>query len=40
MVEQIVRLHKGKIVAESEGVGKGAQFIITLPRQETRPAVS
>ncbi len=33
MVEQIVKLHKGKITAESQGVGKGAQFILTLPNQ-------
>lgn len=33
MVEQVVRFHKGKITAHSDGVGKGAQFTVTLPRQ-------
>lgn len=34
MVDQVVRLHKGKIVAQSEGPGKGAQFIVSLPRKD------
>lgn len=33
MVEQVVRFHKGKITAQSDGVGKGAQFTLSLPRQ-------
>ncbi len=33
MVEQVVRFHKGKIAAQSDGVGKGAQFTLSLPRQ-------
>lgn len=33
MVEQVVRFHKGKITAQSDGLGKGAQFTLTLPRQ-------
>lgn len=33
MVDQVVRLHKGKIVAQSDGPGKGAQFIVSLPRK-------
>jgi signal transduction histidine kinase len=28
---KIVKLHNGKIWAESEGVGKGAKVIIELP---------
>lgn len=34
MVEQIIRLHKGEINAQSDGPGKGAQFILSLPRKE------
>ena len=34
MVKQIVRFHKGRISAHSDGSGKGAQFIISLPRQD------
>lgn len=33
MVEQVVRLHKGRITAQSEGVGKGARFTVSLPRK-------
>ncbi len=33
MVEQVVRFHKGKIAAQSDGIGKGAQFTLSLPRQ-------
>lgn len=33
MVAQAVKFHNGKISAESEGAGKGAQFTIFLPRQ-------
>lgn len=39
MVDQVIRLHKGKIVAQSEGVGKGAQFIISLPRKDPNRGV-
>ncbi len=31
LVQQIARLHHGKVVAESEGAGKGAVFTLTLP---------
>ncbi len=34
LVEQVARFHKGKIAAHSDGVGKGARFILSLPRQE------
>jgi len=34
MVEQVVKFHKGKITAESDGLEKGAQFTLSLPRQE------
>jgi two-component system phosphate regulon sensor histidine kinase PhoR len=34
MVEQMVRLHKGKITAWSDGPGKGATFTVSLPRKE------
>jgi len=33
MVEQVVRLHRGKVTARSDGPGKGAQFTISLPRK-------
>lgn len=33
MVDQVVRLHGGKVVAMSEGLGKGAQFTVSLPRK-------
>jgi two-component system, OmpR family, phosphate regulon sensor histidine kinase PhoR len=33
MVEQVVRFHKGKITAQSDGLGKGAKFTLSLPRQ-------
>lgn len=32
MVDQVVRLHKGKVTAHSDGPGKGSQFIVSLPR--------
>ncbi len=35
MAEQVIRLHKGKISAHSEGEGKGACFTVSLPRQKT-----
>ena len=31
LVQQIARLHHGKVVADSEGDGKGAVFTLTLP---------
>ncbi len=34
MVEQVVRFHKGKITADSDGLGKGAQFTLSLPRKD------
>lgn len=37
MVEQVVRFHKGKITAQSEGLGKGARFTLSLPRQIPEP---
>jgi len=36
MAEQVVRLHKGKITAHSDGRGKGAQFTVSLPRQDEK----
>lgn len=33
LVEQVVKFHKGKITAQSDGYGKGALFTLTLPRQ-------
>ena len=37
MVAQVVKFHKGKITAQSDGTGKGAQFTLSLPRRD--PAV-
>ena len=34
MVQQIARLHKGKVTAASDGLGQGAEFIFSLPRKE------
>ncbi len=34
MVEQVVRFHKGRITAQSDGLGKGAKFTLSLPREE------
>jgi len=31
LVQNIARIHKGKIVVESEGSGKGSVFILALP---------
>jgi two-component system CheB/CheR fusion protein len=33
LVRQIVELHGGTVEARSEGVGKGSEFIVRLPRQ-------
>ncbi|MCP3890462.1 MAG: HAMP domain-containing histidine kinase [Desulfobulbaceae bacterium] len=33
MVEQVIKFHKGKVTAESDGIGKGARFTISLPRK-------
>jgi signal transduction histidine kinase len=35
VAKEIVKAHNGKIWAESEGEGKGASFIVELPRIET-----
>ena len=37
MVDQVVRLHKGKVVARSDGLNKGAKFIVSLPRKYPEP---
>jgi len=34
MVKQIIKFHKGRIRAHSDGLGKGAQFTLSLPRQD------
>ena len=36
LVQQIARLHRGKVVADSEGVGKGSIVTLTLPEKETK----
>lgn len=37
LVKQLVELHHGKVTIESEGSGKGATFLITLPRTQDIP---
>jgi signal transduction histidine kinase len=37
LVESIARLHKGKITAESKGIGKGAVFSLILPLNFSAP---
>ena len=31
LVESVIRLHRGKIKAESKGIGKGSVFSLVLP---------
>jgi hypothetical protein len=38
IARHIVELHHGEIVAESEGKGKGARFIVTLPLEQPSSA--
>ena len=33
IVKQLVEMHGGNVAAESEGVGKGARFVVVLPRR-------
>jgi two-component system, OmpR family, phosphate regulon sensor histidine kinase PhoR len=33
LVQQIARLHRGKVVADSEGLGKGSVFTLILPKK-------
>jgi CheY-like chemotaxis protein/two-component sensor histidine kinase len=33
LVRQIVELHGGKVEAHSQGIGKGSEFVVNLPRQ-------
>ncbi len=33
LVQQIARLHDGKVVADSEGLGKGSVFTLILPKK-------
>jgi CheY-like chemotaxis protein len=38
LAERLVTLHGGHIVAESEGAGRGARFIVRLPLRQDVPA--
>jgi len=31
LVQNIARIHKGKVIAESKGIGKGSVFTLILP---------
>jgi signal transduction histidine kinase len=33
LVRELVELHNGRVIAESEGIGKGAQFTVLLPKR-------
>ena len=39
LVESIARFHKGKVIAESKGSGKGSVFSLVLPLKTLRPSV-
>ena len=32
IVKHLVELHGGQVIAKSEGIGKGSEFVISLPR--------
>lgn len=38
MVEQIVKLHRGKVTAQSDGPGEGARFTVSLPKKLPQPS--
>jgi signal transduction histidine kinase/ActR/RegA family two-component response regulator len=40
LVDRLVRLHGGVVAAQSEGRGKGSQFVVQLPVIQTQPAVA
>jgi CheY-like chemotaxis protein len=40
IVRYLVELHGGRIVAESEGDGKGATFVVELPALRNKPAAA
>ena len=39
LVEGLIRLHGGRVEARSEGLGKGSEFIVHLPRLIAQPPV-
>src|SRR5262249_56099230 len=40
IVKNLVALHGGQVTAESDGIGRGTRFTVTLPRAEERRPVS
>ncbi len=40
IVRHLVDLHGGTVTVESEGAGKGARFVVTLPFRQPTPAVA
>lgn len=39
IVRQIVHMHGGEVIAKSDGPGKGAEFVVTLPIVQAAPRV-
>lgn len=40
LVKSFVEMHDGTVIAESEGVGRGSRFTVTLPLTDKKPARS
>lgn len=40
VVKQLVKLHGGSVTAHSSGPGRGAEFVVCLPRAESKPAAA
>ena len=40
VVRELIQAHDGSIVARSGGIGRGSEFIVTLPRNGAMPAVA
>jgi light-regulated signal transduction histidine kinase (bacteriophytochrome) len=37
LVKTLVELHGGRVAARSEGIGKGSEFVVSLPALEAKP---
>lgn len=40
LAKTLVELHQGSIIAESDGLGRGSEFTVTLPRAESSSCIS